>query len=127
MNYISFNKGSIFVFASAIIGALSMSHFYEGDYGALILVQVMSYVCVFLEYTLNFRPRVSGVIPLILIIVPVGGYLTYQQKGTTSLVAYVFSIALIYLIANRWQKRTGNKPAVATTDQVAPDFDIRQK
>ena len=96
MSPIWFNIGAIWVVASALMCALFLSHFYEGDHGPLISLHVMSYACVLLEFSERLKPRINDVFPLIFLLIPIGAYFTYFQTGLFSLIAYVLTILLLY-------------------------------
>jgi hypothetical protein len=106
MSPIYFNKGTLLVFLSALITAFLLSWIYEGNHGTLLIVQVMSYSCVFLEFTRDFKPRVNGVFPLFYILVPIGCYLTAQQKGIGSLVVYLLTVSFVFFIGRNRGKQS---------------------
>jgi hypothetical protein len=100
MSPIWFNIGALWVVGSALLCALVLAHFYEGDLGPLITLHVMSYVCVLLEFSERLKPRISDAFPLIFLLVPIGAYFTYVKTGLFSLLAYVFTIFLLFKLAD---------------------------
>jgi hypothetical protein len=112
---IHINKGGVIVSALGLFSAFVISNISTGNYGTLLVVQLMCYSCVFFEFSRDNKPRINAIFPLIFVLAPVGCYMSYSQKGLFNLAMFTVSILLVFF----WGKKFGRRqhPLETALDQ----------
>ena len=96
------NAGVWITIGSVLPAGVLIQSIYQGEAPSMIMAYVFSLVCVALEFTENFKPRIDESFPFFVLVFPVGLTLAAMDGGWFEAVTYAGIVLLAFFSFRYW-------------------------